>query len=114
MEIGSPMASLYLLGNPDHYASHTYAPFAWRQYVQFVRAFWVNEMKQEEEEEEEADEDDNRDDEERLPIGNLNGKFVPASSVDDYRFRPEEHASLNLYEWIQCFKKKKRSVKERE
>ncbi|KAJ6585466.1 hypothetical protein B0H19DRAFT_925087 [Mycena capillaripes] len=36
MEIGSPMASLYLLGNPDHYTSHKYVPFAWRPYVQFV------------------------------------------------------------------------------
>ncbi|KAJ7939545.1 hypothetical protein B0H13DRAFT_1548649, partial [Mycena leptocephala] len=33
MEIGSPMASMYLLGNPDHHASHNYVPFAWRQYV---------------------------------------------------------------------------------
>ncbi|KAJ7734607.1 hypothetical protein B0H16DRAFT_1327430 [Mycena metata] len=32
MEIGSPMASMYLLGNPDHYASHLYVPFAWRSY----------------------------------------------------------------------------------
>ncbi|KAJ7161111.1 hypothetical protein C8R46DRAFT_865460, partial [Mycena filopes] len=32
MEIGSPMASMYLLGNPDHYASHQYVPFAWRPY----------------------------------------------------------------------------------
>ncbi|KAJ7028484.1 hypothetical protein C8F04DRAFT_963937 [Mycena alexandri] len=32
MEIGSPMASMYLLGNPDHYTSHKYVPFAWRQY----------------------------------------------------------------------------------
>lgn len=30
MEIGSPMASMYLLGNPDHYASHTYVNFPWR------------------------------------------------------------------------------------
>ncbi|KAJ7934719.1 hypothetical protein B0H13DRAFT_2305498 [Mycena leptocephala] len=47
------MASMYLLGNPDHYASHKYVPFAWRQYVQFVRNFWVESMKQEEEDEEE-------------------------------------------------------------
>ncbi|KAJ7187206.1 hypothetical protein C8R46DRAFT_879409 [Mycena filopes] len=69
MEIGSPMASLYLLGNPDYYSSHVYVPFAWRQYVQFVRAHWIREMK---------------------------------------------HSSLNLYEWIQCSKKKKRSVKQKQ
>ncbi|KAJ7270165.1 hypothetical protein B0H12DRAFT_959400, partial [Mycena haematopus] len=71
MEIGSPMASLYLLGNPDHYASHKYVPFAWRH------------------------------------------KFVPSSSVDDYRYRPEAYNMVNLYEWIQCSHKRKRSVKER-
>ncbi|KAJ7120559.1 hypothetical protein C8R43DRAFT_844164, partial [Mycena crocata] len=37
MEIGSPMASMYVLGHPDHYTSHSYVPFAWRAYVQFVR-----------------------------------------------------------------------------
>ncbi|KAJ7733307.1 hypothetical protein B0H16DRAFT_1262450, partial [Mycena metata] len=113
MEIGSPMASLYLLGNPDRYASHTYVPFAWRQYVQFVRAFWVSNGPAEEEEEEE-DEGMCADDEERLPIGRMDGKFVPASAVDDYRFRPDAYSALNLYEWVQCSKKKKRSIKERE
>ncbi|KAJ7164298.1 hypothetical protein C8R46DRAFT_863142, partial [Mycena filopes] len=33
MEIGSPMASMYVLGNPDHYTSHKYTPFPWRSYV---------------------------------------------------------------------------------
>ncbi|KAJ7864128.1 hypothetical protein B0H14DRAFT_2285087, partial [Mycena olivaceomarginata] len=41
MEIGSPMASMYLLGFPDKYASHKYVNFAWPAYVQFIRAFWV-------------------------------------------------------------------------
>ncbi|KAJ7075576.1 hypothetical protein C8R43DRAFT_860971, partial [Mycena crocata] len=33
MEIGSPMASMYILGNPDHYKSHVYVNFAWRSSV---------------------------------------------------------------------------------
>ncbi|KAJ6529765.1 hypothetical protein B0H19DRAFT_968058 [Mycena capillaripes] len=94
MEIGSPMASMYLLGNPDHYASHNYVPFAWRQYVQFVRNFWVESMKKEEEEGEEED----RPDEERVPIRRMDGRFVPASTVDDYRYRPIEYSNLSLYE----------------
>ncbi|KAF9547539.1 hypothetical protein CPC08DRAFT_648747, partial [Agrocybe pediades] len=32
MEIGSPMACLYLLDNPDHYTSHTFVPFWWKSY----------------------------------------------------------------------------------
>ncbi|KAJ6552754.1 hypothetical protein B0H19DRAFT_915430, partial [Mycena capillaripes] len=106
MEIGSPMASMYLLGNPDHYASHTYVPFAWRQYVQFVRNFWVDSMKEEEEEDDEGDWPGRRD-EERVPISHVDGKFVPASAVDDYRYRPAAYSNLTLYEWIQCSTKSK-------
>jgi len=37
MEIGSPMACLYLLGNPDHYTSHEFIPFWWRTYVSHIQ-----------------------------------------------------------------------------
>jgi hypothetical protein len=33
MEIGSPMASMYLLENPDHYTSHRFVPFWWKSFV---------------------------------------------------------------------------------
>lgn len=36
MEIGSPMASLYLLQNPDHYTSHNFIPFWWKSFVNDV------------------------------------------------------------------------------
>ncbi|KAJ7628135.1 hypothetical protein DFH06DRAFT_965393, partial [Mycena polygramma] len=107
MEIGSPMASLYLLGNPDHYASHKYVSFAWRQYVQFVRSHWVSDLPVEETDEY------TKDDEERIPIGRLDGRFVPASNVDDYRYRPLIHENLTLYEWVQTSEKKKRTPQER-
>ncbi|KAJ7152525.1 hypothetical protein C8R46DRAFT_862034, partial [Mycena filopes] len=107
MEIGSPMASMYLLGNPDHYASHQYVPFAWRPYVQFIRNFWTSDY---------VDDDDMEgglDDDERVQIGRLNGKFVPSSGVDDYRYRPPVYSHLSLFEWIQSSEKKKRTEKER-
>ncbi|KAJ6530256.1 hypothetical protein B0H19DRAFT_967915, partial [Mycena capillaripes] len=113
MEIGSPMASMYLLGNPDHYTSHNYVPFAWRQYVQFVRDFWVDSLKEEEEEDEDEAEGLGRDDEERVRIGRMGSNFVPSSSVDDYRYRPTVYFNMNLYEWIQCSSKRKRSARER-
>ncbi|KAJ7917959.1 hypothetical protein B0H13DRAFT_1535830, partial [Mycena leptocephala] len=103
MEIGSPMASMYLLENPDHYTSHDYVPFACRQYIQFMRSFWVTDSALNEVD----------DDEERTPIGRLDGEFVPASKVDDYRYRPLIYSNLTLYEWVQCSEKKKRSPKER-
>ncbi|KDR74560.1 hypothetical protein GALMADRAFT_71038 [Galerina marginata CBS 339.88] len=33
MEIGGPMAALYLLENPDHYTSHKFIPVYWKNYV---------------------------------------------------------------------------------
>ncbi|KAF8878571.1 hypothetical protein BD779DRAFT_1409052, partial [Infundibulicybe gibba] len=32
MEMGSPMVSMYLLGNPDHYKSHEFTVFYWQSY----------------------------------------------------------------------------------
>ena len=36
-EMGAPMIAMYLLGNPDHYTSHTFVPFYWQSYVQEVQ-----------------------------------------------------------------------------
>ncbi|KAJ6612585.1 hypothetical protein B0H10DRAFT_1713883, partial [Mycena sp. CBHHK59/15] len=33
LQIGSPMASMYLLGNPDHYTNHNFKVFRWKSYV---------------------------------------------------------------------------------
>jgi hypothetical protein len=33
MEIGSPMASMYLLQNLNHYTSHIFIPFWWKSFV---------------------------------------------------------------------------------
>ncbi|KZT13897.1 hypothetical protein NEOLEDRAFT_1082119, partial [Neolentinus lepideus HHB14362 ss-1] len=40
MEIGAPMASAYLLCNPDHYASHHFQTVYWRSYVSEVLKSW--------------------------------------------------------------------------
>jgi hypothetical protein len=33
MEIGAPMAAIYLLQHHDHYTNHKFAPFYWKSYV---------------------------------------------------------------------------------
>jgi len=33
-KMGAPMIAMYLLGNPDHYTSHTFVSFYWQSYVQ--------------------------------------------------------------------------------
>ncbi|KAJ7854011.1 hypothetical protein B0H13DRAFT_1546510, partial [Mycena leptocephala] len=105
MEIGSPMASMYLLGNPDHYPSHKYVTFFWRSYVQFVRAHWTDELN--------PVEDEPEDNDERVPLGRQDGKIVATSAVDDYRYRPSAYENVSLYEWIQCAERRIRTKKER-
>ncbi|KAJ3520697.1 hypothetical protein NMY22_g12638 [Coprinellus aureogranulatus] len=41
MEIGAPMAALYLLQNPDHYTSHQFVPFYWKNYSNYVQSQWA-------------------------------------------------------------------------
>ncbi|KAJ3841853.1 hypothetical protein F5878DRAFT_502000, partial [Lentinula raphanica] len=36
LELGSPMISLYLLQNPDHYTSHDFVPFYWKPFPKVV------------------------------------------------------------------------------
>ncbi|KAJ7289709.1 hypothetical protein C8J57DRAFT_1046420, partial [Mycena rebaudengoi] len=35
-----PMASMYLLQNPDHYTSHTFKLFWWKSHVPLVWKYW--------------------------------------------------------------------------
>ena len=41
MEIGAPMAAMYLLGNPNHYTDHKFHTFFWRSYVFEARQLWM-------------------------------------------------------------------------
>ncbi|KAJ7429105.1 hypothetical protein FB451DRAFT_996517, partial [Mycena latifolia] len=105
MEIGSPMASLYILGNPDHYKSHTYVNFAWRSYVSFVKNFWYKTNEVNEDEEEVA--------EDWLTVQKRDGSYVACSIVDNYRFRPLAYENVTLYEWVQCSEVKARTKQEK-
>ena len=40
MEMGSPMACMYFLGNPDHYTNYSFVPFYWKSFVQEPRKPW--------------------------------------------------------------------------
>ncbi|EAU83563.2 hypothetical protein CC1G_04819 [Coprinopsis cinerea okayama7 len=119
MELGAPMAALYLLGNPDHYTSHQFVSFYWKNYVNQVVSAWdkllssceSSGIKSEEDEYEnmivDDDGDDNQDendydDDGRVVLQRSSNFFVSRSSVDDYSLRPSEHENICLYEWIQC------------
>ncbi|KAF9553064.1 hypothetical protein CPC08DRAFT_646091, partial [Agrocybe pediades] len=101
MEIGSPMACLYLLDNPDHYTDHSFVPFWWRSYVHQARHVQdihaINDSEHVE----------------RVVIGRENGRYVGKSIVDDYVYRPLCYEEVSLIEWIQCSVKRKMRSKVR-
>ena len=86
LEIGGPMASLYLLGNPDHYTNHDFVVFYWKGYVTEVLKAWKQE-------------DDVRSDKVVL-LKNVDGEYIGLSMVDDYKYRPYDLNDKSLYEWI--------------
>ncbi|KAI0062822.1 hypothetical protein BV25DRAFT_1787864, partial [Artomyces pyxidatus] len=89
LEIGGPMASLYVLQHPDHYTSHTFKTFFWKPYVNEVsRAFG------------DLEETDLGYD--SVVIGKVQSNVVALSPVTDYVERPVEYKDMSLYDWIRC------------
>ena len=124
MEWGSPMASMYLLGNPDHYTNYTFTPFYWKSFVQEARKAWEpqnmpctqnyppgqcdlstacpNPLAKPI-----AVVDDQP--KEKVTIFKRNGRVIGLSPVHDYICRPLEFESTCLYDWIsRCQREKKR------
>ena len=94
MEIGAPMAAMYLLDNPDHYIHHKFCTFYWKNYVHEVQKSWKLTL-----------EDDKP---EKVIINKSKGKFVGLSPVHDYVYRPKHYKRVSLYDWIQLYSKKTR------
>jgi uncharacterized protein DUF6570/helitron helicase-like protein/PIF1-like helicase len=99
LEIGSPMASMYLLENPDHYTSHEFVNFYWRTFVRQACSVFSTPL-------EEID-----DIPEKVMLNKSKGKFVALSNVHDYIYRPSAFGSINLYDWIRSANKKRKSTK---
>ncbi|KAJ2914762.1 hypothetical protein MD484_g5658, partial [Candolleomyces efflorescens] len=107
MEIGAPMAALYLLGLPDHYSSHTFQVFYWKNFVNFVEREWENFMARAEahglpdmkavidipdgvdflDESDHADAhgEDAPDADDNVQLSRTGGNFISKASTDDYR-----------------------------
>lgn len=84
-ELGGPMISLYLLGLPDHYTSHTFVTLNWRVFVNEVLTAWTT-----------------SDIDIEIPKVTLyknNDNLIPISPVYDYIYWPVELTSINLYQW---------------
>src|SRR6202453_3797468 len=98
LEIGGPMASLYLLGNPDHYTNQNFTVFYWKSYVTEVLKAWKQ--------------DSEVQSDKVILLKNDDGKFIGLSIVDDYKYRPYELSDKSLYEWIQIYERLKRTKAE--
>ena len=88
--IGGPMASLYLLGNPDHYTNQNFVVFYWKSYVAEVLKAWKQ--------------DSDVQSDKVILLKNVDGGL---STVDDYMYRPYELSDKSLYEWVQIYKRLK-------
>lgn len=94
MEIGAPMASMYVLGNPDHYTSHTFKAFYWRPYAKEVVDAW-------QEDSEKKDGDGIIDcAPEKVVLQKRRDGYIGISKVDDYKYRPVVHEKMSLYDWV--------------
>src|SRR6267378_4365561 len=98
LEIGDPMASLYLLGNPDHYTDKNFVVFYWKSYVTEVLKAWKQ--------------DGDVQSDKVILLKNVDGEFIGLSTVDDYIYRPYELSDKSLYEWIQIYTRLKRTKSE--
>ena len=120
MEIGSPMACLYLLGNNDHYTSHEFIVVGWRSFVNQVKRTWSDVIVSTDNDGdvimgpvESTVIDTNSDiNEENVEVKKEFGEYIAKTKVDDYMFRPVECEDINLYEWMQCTKVEKRTRKQ--
>ena len=115
LEMGSPMASMYLLGNPDHYTGHTFVTFWWKSYVSFILRNVVRSesLPQGDGIEQKLSTDHSVGaEEERVRLGREDGTYIATSNVDDYRYRPDAYESMSLYEWIQTSHRRRATKKE--
>jgi hypothetical protein len=92
MEIGSPMSSLYLLGNPDHYTSHKFVNVYWKSYVREAMDAWK---------EPNPDAMDIDGDKNKVVIHKIGNRYVGVSTVYDYIFRPTVYEDSTLFQWLQ-------------
>jgi hypothetical protein len=128
IELGGPMAAMYLLGQPDHYTSHEFVPLYWRQYMLAVVRAWDSAVAAHEDvnsgpvctqssfrapppppesQQQDFTEDADADGEgsvetDKVVVTRTAGKFISCSHVDDYKLRPVELEDICVYEWVQC------------
>ena len=95
MEIGSPMASMYLLGNPDHYTSHEFIDFYWKNYVHEAENAWNTSS--------------NIENDAKVVLQRSEKRYIGISNAYDYIYRPSIFKDMDLFSWIRLSRKSKRT-----
>ncbi|KAA1479532.1 hypothetical protein DENSPDRAFT_743871, partial [Dentipellis sp. KUC8613] len=92
-ETGGPLASLYLLGNPDHYTNFSFKAFFWNSYVNEVKSSW--------------NEENNTANQQptKVIVGKVKGNVVAISPILDYTLCPRQYEDMTLYDWIRMAEK---------
>ncbi|KAF8812808.1 hypothetical protein BYT27DRAFT_7045790, partial [Phlegmacium glaucopus] len=91
-EMGAPMICMYLLGNPDHYTNYLFVPFYWQSFVtEAQKDFETSDIQEVQ----------------KIALIKKKGKFFGLSPVYDYIYRSPSLENLCLYDWIQCYERKK-------
>ena len=134
LEMGSPMASMYLLGNPDHYTNFIFVPVYWQSFVREARK--TAEQRQIPDTDNVHDEQANEgcalnsnlktqalsiaapeheieEYPEKLTLFKRNGRIVGFSPVHDYVYRPAQLHSMCLYDWMSTCQHERLPVKKR-
>ncbi|KAF8230309.1 hypothetical protein L208DRAFT_1282681 [Tricholoma matsutake] len=103
MEMGLPMISIYLLGNPDHYKSHKFHPFCWQPFVQESQKPWVHadHIHSDRGTTGASNAHEDSDVAVKVALCKHNGRIVGLSPVHDYVFCPGNICDMCLYDWIQ-------------
>ncbi|KAJ7476502.1 hypothetical protein FB451DRAFT_1033107, partial [Mycena latifolia] len=121
LQIGSPMASLYLLEKPDHYTNRDFKVLPWKTYVSEIAKSWCEEPSEGagtsawfEDECEPNGDTRETDKDDRVLLQRSDGEYVGTTNMDDYIYRPSIFAHTSLYEFFQMTSRKKRTKKQKQ
>jgi hypothetical protein len=126
MEMGSPMISMYLLGNPDHYKSHEFRVFYWQSFVNEARTPWTqkesledlcpaktNAQIQTSVPKATGNEAVDNAREGKVAVIRHKGRVIGISPIHDYIYRSDELVGMSLYDWIARCQRCKLPVKKK-
>ncbi|KAJ6611989.1 hypothetical protein B0H10DRAFT_2165671 [Mycena sp. CBHHK59/15] len=101
LQIGSPMASMFLLGPPDLYTNFKFKVFWWRSYVSEVQQSWPSE--------ENLVDNLPNDQSDHIVVTKAPEGYVGSCNVDDYAHHPLVLEDFSLYIYFQMYEQKKRT-----